>query len=75
MTALRNIPGVSEVTRSTEKEDIASYNVQSNGAEDLRETISGLIAQKGWGLLRLQPINMSLEEIFLSLTTTEAEKQ
>jgi ABC-2 type transport system ATP-binding protein len=75
MTALRNIPGVSEVTRSTEKEDIASYNVQSNGAEDLREIISGLIAQKGWGLLRLQPINMSLEEIFLSLTTTEAEKQ
>ena len=29
----------------------------------------------GWGLLELRPMRMSLEEIFLSLTTDELQSQ
>lgn len=72
MTALRDLPGVLEVTR-TEKGDVGSYNIESDGVADLREPISKLILQRGWGLLRLQPIQMSLEDIFLRLTATKSD--
>ena len=71
MTALRAIPGVQEVTR-TDREDVGSYNIETVSGADLREQISNLVHEKGWGLLRLQPIQMSLEEIFLRLTITES---
>jgi len=30
------------------------------------------VVNRGWGLLELRPMRMSLEDIFLSLTTDEA---
>jgi len=72
MTALRDIPGVQDVTR-TGKEDVGSYSIESASGEELGEQIANLVLQRGWGLLRLQPIQMSLEEIFLRLTTTESD--
>ena len=72
MTALRDIPGVQEVTR-TDREDVGSYSIESASGADLTEQISNLVFQRGWGLLRLQPVQMSLEEIFLRLTTTESD--
>ena len=68
MTALRDIPGVQEVTR-TDKGDVGSYSIESASGADLGEQIANLVFERGWGLLRLQPIQMSLEEIFLRLTT------
>ncbi|MDA0987713.1 MAG: ATP-binding cassette domain-containing protein [Chloroflexi bacterium] len=72
MTALRDIPGVQEVTR-TDSGDVGSYDIETASGADLGEHISTLVHQRGWGLLRLQPIQMSLEEIFLSLTVTESD--
>ena len=73
MTALRDIPGVQEVTR-TDKDDVGFYNIEMVSGADLREHISNLVHERGWGLLRLQPIQMSLEEIFLRLTVTETDQ-
>ena len=67
MSALRNIPGVQEVAR-TDRDGVGVYNIETASGADLREQISNLVLQRGWGLLRLQPIQMSLEEIFLRLT-------
>ena len=39
---------------------------------DRRADIARTVVNCGWGLLELRPIGMSLEEIFLKLTTTEA---
>jgi len=72
MSALRDIPGVQEVTR-TDREDVGSYSIESASGAELSELISDLVLQRGWGLLRLQPIQMSLEEIFLRLTTMESD--
>ena len=74
MTALRDLPGVQEITR-TDKDDVGVYRIETTGSEDLRKEISNLVIQRGWDLLRLQPIQMSLEEIFLRLTEPDSDKE
>ena len=37
----------------------------------MRREVASAIVRGGWGLLELRPMRMSLEDIFLSLTTDE----
>jgi hypothetical protein len=39
--------------------------------QDLRDEISRAVISNGWSLLSMQQVGMSLEEIFLRLTTHE----
>ena len=39
--------------------------------QDVREDLAAAIVSNGWGLLELRPMGMSLEEVFLKLTTQE----
>jgi ABC-2 type transport system ATP-binding protein len=48
-----------------------AFEVQCAGERDLRTALAELAVARGWGLLELRPIGMSLEEIFLKLTTHE----
>ena len=68
--ALKEIRGVMEVT-STSEDDRHTYNVEAKRGLDLRSTISKVIISNGWSLLTIQLVGMSLEEIFLKLTTSE----
>ncbi len=71
--ALRGIGGVVRVARAGGPGGPASaYEVESAGGQDLRRDIARAVVTAGWGLLELRPMRMSLEEIFLSLTTEEA---
>jgi hypothetical protein len=45
--------------------------VQSESGHDVRRDLARAVVSGGWGLLELRPMHMSLEEIFLSLTTDE----
>jgi ABC-2 type transport system ATP-binding protein len=38
---------------------------------DIREQLAATVGRSGWGLLQLRNVGMSLEEVFLQLTTTE----
>ena len=38
----------------------------------MRRELARAVVTSGWGLLELRPMRMSLEDIFLSLTTEEA---
>ncbi len=73
--ALKRIRGVVDVTVSVsggQGEDARStYLVEANKGLDLRGTISRLVVSNGWNLLTIQLVSMSLEEIFLKLTTNE----
>ena len=70
LPALRKIPGVSDVSfRAGQGRSI--YTVQAQGGEDLRDQISRAVISSGWSLLSMQMVGMSLEEIFLKLTTHE----
>ena len=68
--ALGKIQGVSDVAyRSNQGRNI--YLIQAQGGEDLRDEISRAVVTNGWSLLSMQMVGMSLEEIFLKLTTHE----
>ncbi|PKB79734.1 MAG: MFS transporter [SAR202 cluster bacterium Io17-Chloro-G9] len=70
LPALRKIAGVSDVTFQS-GQGRSVYIVQAQGGEDLRDQISRAVISSGWGLLSMQMVGMSLEEIFLKLTTHE----
>ena len=50
----------------------AAFEVASETGRDVRRDLAAAVVTRGWGLLELRPMRMSLEEIFLSLTTEDA---
>ena len=71
MQSLEKIRGVVGVTCSTSEGDRNIYKIQARRGLDLRPTVSRAVISNGWSLLNLQLVGMSLEEIFLKLTTDE----
>ena len=49
------------------------YEVQSALGVDVRAQLADMVVSGGWGLLEMRPVGMSLGEIFLRLTTSEAD--
>ena len=72
MAALRGIDGATEVSHHP-RPGINAYRVQYREGADLRDEISRTIVSRGWSLLSMQVNSMSLEEIFLRLTTSETD--
>jgi ABC-2 type transport system ATP-binding protein len=71
-TALTRVAGVTRVVESDRRDHVVGYEVESQQGHDVRRELAGVVVGSGWGLLELRPMRMSLEEIFLSLTTEEA---
>ncbi|MEO8259308.1 MAG: ABC transporter ATP-binding protein [Acidobacteriota bacterium] len=69
--ALSGIPGATRVVESTRRGSIVGYEVESAQGQDIRRQLARAVVTSGWGLLEFRPMRMSLEEIFLSLTTDE----
>ena len=69
--ALGRIAGVTRVSESDRHESLVGFEVQSESGRDVRRDLAKAVIANGWGLLELRPMRMSLEEIFLSLTTDE----
>ena len=68
---LARIPGVTRVEAADQRHDSGAYEVESERGHDVRRDIARQIVTSGWGLLELRPMRMSLEEIFLQVTTEE----
>jgi len=71
-TALAGLPGVTRVSDSDRHNGAAGYEVESERGRDIRRDLSRIVVGSGWGLLELRPLRMSLEDVFLSLTTEDA---
>jgi ABC-2 type transport system ATP-binding protein len=69
--SLMRVPGVTRVAESDKSGAVVGYEVESERGQDVRRELARSIVSSGWGLLELRPMRMSLEEIFLSLTTEE----
>jgi ABC-2 type transport system ATP-binding protein len=67
---LRKVKGVTDVTHRRQQ-DRDVYVVQAQRGLDLRDEVSQAIFSNGWRLRSMQLVGMSLEEIFLRLTTEE----
>ncbi len=71
MSALGRIPGVTRVAESDRRNTQVGYEIDSAQGHDVRRDLARTIVSSGWGLLELRAMRMSLEEIFLSLTTED----
>jgi ABC-2 type transport system ATP-binding protein len=69
--ALEAVPGVTRVVLSDTRGTATGFEVDSESGRDVRRELASTVVSCGWGLLELRPMRMSLEEIFLHLTTEE----
>jgi len=70
--SLGRVAGVTRVAEADRRNGLVGYEVESESGHDIRRELARTIVSSGWGLTELRPMRMSLEEIFLSLTTDEA---
>ncbi len=70
--ALTGVPGVTRVVESDRRDGVVGYEVDSESGRDVRRDLARTVIGSGWGLLEMRPMRMSLEDVFLSLTTDEA---
>ena len=71
--ALRAVPGVASVSVGEPGSDGLAVEVQSAQEVDVRRDVANAVVSRGWGLLEMRRARLSLEEIFLQLTTAEEE--
>jgi ABC-2 type transport system ATP-binding protein len=69
--ALSAVAGVSRVAVADTRGDAIAFEIDSETGRDIRRDLAAAIVNRGWGLLELRPMRMSLEEIFLHLTTED----
>jgi ABC-2 type transport system ATP-binding protein len=72
-TALTQIAGVTRVVEADRRNGTIGYEVQSQQGHDVRRDLARAVVMNGWGLLELRPTRVSLEDVFLSLTTEETD--
>ena len=69
--SLGRVPGVTRVVESDRRDGMIGYEIDSERGRDVRRDLARAVVTSGWGLLELRPMRMSLEDVFLSLTTEE----
>ena len=70
-SALGGIPGILKVIPAEQRGVVGGFEVESDRGSDIRRELARTIVNRGWGLLELRPMRMSLEEVFLQVTTDE----
>ena len=68
---LKAVDGVTQVRVAETRGPVTALEVESGQGRDVRRELAAAIVNRGWGLLELRPMRMSLEEIFLHLTTED----
>lgn len=72
MSAVKAIDGVKDVrTKTSVGDGLWQYEVETEPGSDVRATLSATIVKASWDLVELTTAALSLEEIFLQLTTRE----
>jgi ABC-2 type transport system ATP-binding protein len=52
-----------------------AFEVESEPDVDVRRDLARVVVTRGWGLLELRPVRMSLEDVFLQVTTEEVPEE
>jgi ABC-2 type transport system ATP-binding protein len=69
---LRSIPGVENV--ETLDGEHARFILESDRETELRDTIAAAVVEGGWGLLELERLEPTLEDVFLHITGRRADE-
>jgi ABC-2 type transport system ATP-binding protein len=73
--SLHSVPGVLGVEVVEQVHDsVFRYQIDSAKGQDVRQALASHIITKGWGLLELRAVEMSLEDVFVQLVTKEEEE-
>jgi ABC-2 type transport system ATP-binding protein len=72
---LGSVPGVMRVIAAEQRGIVGGFEVESERGTDVRRELARTIVNHGWGLLELRPMRMSLEEVFLQVTTEERPEE
>jgi ABC-2 type transport system ATP-binding protein len=70
---LEQVAGVSRVILKDDKGQRATYEVESLQKRAIRGDLARAVVEAGWNLNELRPVAMSLEDVFLQLTDSDAE--
>jgi ABC-2 type transport system ATP-binding protein len=71
LAAVKALPGVATAQVAAESGTRNRFQIESETGRDIRIDLARTVVNKGWGLLELHSENMSLEDIFIKLTTKE----
>jgi ABC-2 type transport system ATP-binding protein len=71
-TSLAGVPGVTRVVEADRRDGHVAFEIDSERGRDVRRDLARAVVASGWGLLEMRPMRMSLEDVFLSLTTEES---
>jgi ABC-2 type transport system ATP-binding protein len=71
--ALARVDGVARVTSANDAG--TAFEIESETGRDVRRELARAVIGGGWGLLELRPMRLSLEDVFLSLTTEERQEE
>ncbi len=76
LKALRSISGIKSADSLGRKDtDSISYLLESQDRVDIRKPLFHTLASKGWPLIGLEGMELSLEDIFIRLVGKEKEKE
>ncbi len=74
--ALTGVPGVDRLEVAPPPNGAAdtawSFVAYSAGGANIRQALAQTVVSRGWGLLEIRPLSLSLEDLFVRLVTTEA---
>jgi len=73
--ALQRVTGVSRIAPVEGLEGHPAFEIDSEPGRDVRRELARAVVTGGFGLLELRPMRMSLEEVFLHLTTEERSEE
>lgn len=71
--ALLSVDGIQEVVIEEVTGGVVRLQVQGTAGRPVREDIAKTIVDGGWGLYEMNPFGLTLEEIFLRLTTNDQD--
>lgn len=74
LTQVAGVRGVTEYDRDPHDDRHVGYEITAEADRDIRRDLAQAVVGRGWGLLELRPLRMSLEDVFLQLTTDETAK-
>ena len=73
VAAIRTLEHIEEVYSLGEKEPgVFEVSIEAKAGYDLRRNLFALLTRKGWPLLALKNTDLTLEEVFLQLTSSDA---
>lgn len=70
---LAGVKGVLAVTPQEARDGRRRFLVETEREQDLRKDLARAVANSGWGLTELRPVDLTLEDIFIRLVTREEE--